>query len=490
MRSTGGTVRHPLHKLRQVRSPWIVLAVLATAQFIDTLDVTIVNVALPHISHDLHFGAASIQWVISAYTLLYGGFLLLGGRLADLFGRRRMFLIGLVLFGSASLAAGLAPDAAALVGIRAVQGLGGALIAPAALSLLTVTFPSGRDRNIALGVWGSLAGLGGTFGVIIGGLLIDSLSWRAIFLVNVPIVIALLVLGPLLLSESRASRDTGHNRPDVLGALLATGGLLALVLAVVRAEPLGFGSLEVLALAAISVVLLSAFVVVERRSDAPLVPLSLFRNRSLTVNSAMLTVNAGAFLAMFFLTGVYLQGRLHLSALHAGLDFLPMGIAAILAAIFVSQIVTRVGTRPVQLVGAALAATGLVLLARSRPEGAYAVQLLPGLVLFGAGVISVGVPTQVAAVSQVGLDDAGIASGVVNTAWQVGGSLGLAIASTVSASHVTHRIQAGAGRASALVSGYHYGLAVAAGLAVLTALLVFLAPQLRPTAEQIAAATA
>jgi EmrB/QacA subfamily drug resistance transporter len=401
-----------------------------------------------------------------------------------------MFLTGLVLFGSASLAAGVAPDAAALVGIRAVQGLGGALIAPAALSLLTVTFPSGRNRNIALGVWGSLAGLGGTFGVIIGGLLIDSLSWRAIFLVNVPIVIALLVIAPLVLSESRANRDTGPNRPDVLGALLGTGGLLALVLAVVRAEPLGFGSPEVLALGAISVLLLSAFVAVERRSDSPLIPLSLFRNRSLTVNSAMLAVNAGAFLAMFFLTGVYLQGRLHFSALHAGLAFLPMGIAAILAAVFVGQLVTRVGTRPIQLAGAVVGAAGLILLTRSRPEGAYAVQLLPGLVLFGAGVISVGVPTQVAAVSKVSRDDAGVASGVVNTAWQVGGSLGLAIASTVSASHVTHRIHAGASQASALVSGYHFGLIIAAGLAVLTALLVFVAPQLRPTAEQVAAATA
>ena len=483
-------MRHPLHKSSQLRSPWIVLAVLATAQFIDILDVTIVNVALPHISHDLHFGAASIQWVISAYTLIYGGFLLLGGRLADLFGRRRLFLTGLVLFGSASLAAGLAPDAAALVGIRAVQGLGGALIAPAALSLLTVTFPAGRERNIALGVWGSLAGLGGTFGVILGGLLIDSLSWRAIFLVNVPIVIALLVIAPLVLTESRASREGNHNRPDVLGALLGTGGLLALVLAVVRAEPLGFGSPEVLALGAISALLLSAFVVVEGRRDAPLLPFSLFRNRSLTVNSAMLAVNAGAFLAMFFLTGVYLQGRLHFSALHAGLAFLPMGIAAIVAAILVAQLVTRVGTRPVQLGGAALATAGLVLLTRSRPEGAYAAQLLPGLVLFGAGVISVGVPTQVAAVSQVGRDEAGIASGVVNTAWQVGGSLGLAIASTLSASHVAHRIHAGAGRASALTSGYHYGLAIAAALAALSALLVLLAPRLRPTAEQVAAATA
>ncbi len=483
-------MRQPLHALRRARSPWIVLAVLGTAQFIDILDVTIVNVALPHISRDLHFGAASVQWVITAYTLLYGGFLLLGGRLADLFGRRRMFLTGLALFGSASLAAGLAPDAAALVGIRAVQGLGGAMIAPAALSLLTVTFPSGRDRNVALGIWGSLAGLGGTFGVVIGGLLIDSLSWRAIFLVNVPIVIALLLLAPVVLEESRADRDTAHHRPDVLGALLGTGGLLALVLAVVRAEPLGFGSLEVLVLAAISILLLSAFVVVERRSEAPLLPLSLLRNRSLTVNSAMLAVNAGAFLAMFFLTGVYLQGRLHLSALHAGLDFLPMGVAAILAAVFVARLVTRVGTRPVQLGGAAVAATGLILLARSRPEGAYAVQLLPGLLLFGAGVISVGVPTQVAAVSEVRRDDAGIASGVVNTAWQVGGSLGLAIASTISASHVTHRIHAGASRASALVSGYHYGLAIATALAVLTAVLVFLAPRLRPTAEQVAAATA
>jgi MFS family permease len=331
----------------------------------------------------------------------------------------------------------LAPTPTTLIAARALQGAVAALMVPQGFGLIRELFGD-EGQQKAFGVFGPVMGLAAVAGPLVGGALVNldivGTSWRAIFLVNVPIVIALLVIGPLVLSESRAGREPGHNRPDVLGALLGTGGLLALVLAVVRAEPLGFGSPEVLALAATSVLLLSAFVAVEHRSDSPLIPLSLFRNRSLTVNSALLAVNAGAFLAMFFLTAVYLQTRLHFSALHAGLAFLPMGIAAILAAILVAQLVTRLGTRPVQLGGAALAAAGLVLLARSRPEGAYAAQLLPGLVLFGAGVISVGVPTQVAAVSQVRRDEAGVASGVVNTAWQVGGSLGLAIASTLSAS--------------------------------------------------------
>ena len=484
-------MRQPLHKLRRVHSPWIVLAVLGTAQFIDILDVTIVNVALPHISRDLHFGAASVQWVITAYTLLYGGFLLLGGRLADLFGRRRLFLTGLALFGSASLAAGLAPDAAALVGIRAVQGLGGAMIAPAALSLLTVTFPSGRDRNVALGIWGSLAGLGGTFGVVIGGLLIDSLSWRAIFLVNVPIVIALLVLAPFVLEESRADRDSDHHRPDVLGAMLGTGGLLALVLAVVRAEPLGFGSLEVLALAAISVLLLSAFVVVERRSKAPLLPLSLFRNREPDREQRDVGRQRRR-LSRHVLPHAASTSRADCTNRRST----PASTSCRWGSPRSSRPSSSLGSSPAWAPARfSLAVPRWPPPASSFWPAAAPRALTPSSCCPGC---SCSAPASSASASpprwrrsvRSRRDEAGVASGVVNTAWQVGGSLGLAIASTISASHVAHRIHAGANRASALVSGYHYGLAIAAGLAVLTAMLVFLAPRLRPTAEQVAAATA
>jgi EmrB/QacA subfamily drug resistance transporter len=481
--------RHDRSALR--RSPWLVLAVLAVAQFVDTLDVTIVNVGLPHIQRDLHFGSDGVQWVVSAYTLFYGGFLLLGGRLADLFGRRRLFMIGLGLFGASSLAAGLAPTAAALVALRALQGLGGALMAPAALSLLTITFPAGRERNVALGVWGSLAGLGGTFGVVIGGLLIDSLSWRSIFLVNVPVILLLLALGPRVLAESRMETPAGGApRPDVAGALLGTGGLLALVLGVVRAQPLGFSSPEVIALLALSTLLLGAFVLVERRAAAPLLPLGIFRSRGLSVSIVMLAVNGAGFLAMFFLTAVYLQQVLRLSALHAGLDFLPMGVAAIVAAIGVSRLVTRVGTRPVQLGGALVAAAGLLLLAHSQAQGSYAAQLLPGLLLFGAGILAIGIPTQVAAVADVRRDDTGVASGAISSAWQIGGALGLAIVTTLSTSHVTTALHAGATRGTALVSGYHYGLTIAAALALVNGLLVIAAPRLRPTPAMVAAVAA
>ena len=480
----------PSQPSKSPRSPWLVLAVLAVAQFIDTLDVTIVNVGLPHIRSSLDFSADGIQWVISAYTLMYGGFLLLGGRLADVIGRRTMFITGLTLFGLASLAAGLAPSSTAMVVFRGLQGLGGALIAPAALSLLTVTFPSGRERNIALGVWGSLAGLGGIFGVVIGGALIDTLSWRWIFLVNVPIIAMLVAVSPALLSESRAELEPGARRADWLGAVLGTAGLLSLVLAIVRSEPLGFGSPEVLGLLAAGTGLLSAFVHVERRASSPLLPLSVFRSRSLTVSVTMLAINGAGFLAMFFLTATYLQEVLHLSALRAGIDFVPMGIAAVVAAIAVSQLVTRIGTRPVQFGGVTLTAAGLLLLAASQVHGSYAAQLLPGLVLFGAGILAIGIPTQVAAASDVEHELAGVASGVITTAWQIGGALGLAVVTTLSTSHVTAELHAGHAPVSALASGYHYGLAIAAGLALLNGLLAFAAPRLRPTAEMVAAATA
>jgi predicted MFS family arabinose efflux permease len=298
-------------------------------------------------------------------------------------------------------------------------------------------------------------------------------------------------VSPRVLSESRVETPAGAaRRPDIAGALLGTGGLLALVLGVVRAQPLGFSSPEVMALLAASVLLLGAFVLVERRAAAPLLPLGLFRSRTLTVSVVMLAVNSAGFLAMFFLTAVYLQQALGLSALHAGVDFLPMGVAAIIAALGVSQIVTRVGTRPVQIAGTALAAAGLLLLAHSQANGSYAAQLLPGLVLFGAGILAIGIPTQVAATADVRREHAGVASGVIGSAWQIGGALGLAVVTTLSTAHVSAAVHAGAAPGQALLSGYHYGLTIAAALAVINGLLVFAAPRLRPTAAMVAAATA
>ncbi|WP_406048917.1 MFS transporter [Kribbella sp. NBC_00889] len=470
------------------RSPWATLAVLALAQFIVVLDVTIVNVALPHIQADLNFSADSLQWVINAYTLLFGGFLLLGGRMADLLGPRRVFVGGLLLFGVTSLVAGLSNSPEFLIGARAVQGLGGALLSPAALAILTMTFAHGRERNIAMGVWGGLAGLGGTLGVVAGGLLVDSLSWQWVFFVNVPIVLALVALIPVFVPDVR--HHSGRRTFDTLGAVLGTAGLMAVVYGVVRSEPAGWGSFEVVGVLVAGVALLISFVVVERRSAAPLVPLRLFRSRALSVSSASLALNGAGFLSMFFLTAIYLQQVRGDSALDAGVHFLPMGGAAIVGAVLASQLVQRVGTRTVQLAGAVLSVGGLLLLSQADASGSYTSQLLPGFIIFGFGIIGVGVPGQITAVSEVQPQEAGAASGVVNAMYQVGGALGLAIVTTLSITHTTNELTHGATQQHALEAGFERGLLVAAAFAVANVLLTLASPQLQPTSEQLTEATA
>ncbi len=470
------------------RSPWATLTVLALAQFIVVLDVTIVNVALPDIQADLNFSADSLQWVVNAYTLLFGGFLLLGGRMADLLGPRRVFVAGLLLFGVTSLVAGLSSSPEFLIGARAVQGLGGALLSPAALAILTVTFAHGRERNIAMGVWGGLAGLGGTLGVVAGGVLVDSLSWQWIFFVNVPIVIALVAVIPVFVRDVRHA--SGRRTFDTLGAVLGTAGLMAVVYGVVRSEPSGWGSFEVVGVLTAGVVSLVAFVLVERRSAAPLVPLRLFRSRALSVSSGALALNGAAFLSMFFLTAIYLQQVRGDSALEAGVHFLPMGGAAIVGAVLASQLVQRVGTRTVQLAGAVLSVIGLLLLSQADATGSYSAELLPGLIVFGFGILGVGVPGQITAVSEVRPQEAGAASGVVNAMYQVGGALGLAIVTTLSISQTTHELTRGATQQHALESGFERGLLVAALFAVANVLLTLASPQLQPTSEQLTEATA
>ncbi|MFC5265136.1 MFS transporter [Kribbella qitaiheensis] len=466
------------------RSPWATLAVLALAQFIVVLDVTIVNVALPEIQADLNFSADSLQWVINAYTLLFGGFLLLGGRMADLLGPRRVFIAGLLLFGATSLIAGLSNSPEFLIGARAVQGLGGALLSPAALAILTVTFAHGRERNIAMGVWGGLAGLGGTLGVVAGGLLVDSLSWQWVFFVNVPIVIALVAVIPVFVRDTRHGQN-GNRAFDTAGAVLGTAGLLSVVYGVVRSEPKGWGSAEVMTFLVGGVILLAAFVMVEARSKAPLVPLRLFRSRALSVSSGSLALNGAGFLSMFFLTAIYLQQVRGDSALEAGVHFLPMGGAAILGAAIASQMVQRVGTRTVQLTGAVLSVVGLLLLSQADATGSYASQLLPGLIIFGFGIIGVGVPGQITAVSEVEHHEAGAASGVVNAMYQVGGALGLAIVTTLSITRTTDALAHGVAQQQALVDGFQRGLVVAAGFAVANVFLTLASPQLQPDAETI-----
>lgn len=466
----------------------MVLAILALAQFMVVLDVTIVNVALPAIQRDLGFSADGLQWVVNAYTLAFGGLLLLGGRASDLLGRRRLFMAGLALFGAASLGGGLAGSDSALIAVRTVQGVGAALLSPAALALLTVTFPAGRERNIALGVWGALAAIGGTLGVVAGGLLVDSLGWEWIFFVNVPIAIAALAAVPVVVRESRRGEGGAF---DLAGAVLGTGGLLALVYAVIRTEAAGWGSAEVLGLFGAAVALFALFVAVESRAKDPLVPLRLFRLRGLSVSAVALALNGGAFLGMFFITALYLQQVHGDSALDAGLHFVPMGIAAIVAAAVASQVVTRIGTRPVYLTGALIGIAGLVALSQAGADASYGTAILPGMVVFGLGMLMVGVSNQIAAIAEVPHADAGAASGIVTAAFQVGGAIGLALISTAATSRTTDELAAGAAQPEALAAGFERGLLIAAAIVVVNLVVgAVRAPRIKPDPALVAEATA
>jgi EmrB/QacA subfamily drug resistance transporter len=442
---------------------WRALAVLALAQFMVVLDVTIANVALPAIQSDLGFSAVDLQWVVGAYTLAFGGLLLLGGRMADLLGRRRMLSVGLAVFAVASLGAGLAPSSGALIAARALQGVGAALLSPAALSIVTVTFAPGRERGIAMGVWGALAGLGGTAGVVAGGLLIDSLGWEWVFFVNVPIAVLALVAIPLTIRESRS--DAASRSFDVLGALTATVGVVALVLGVIRSEAQGWGSVEVLALLGGGAVLLTAFVLVETRAASPLVPPRLMRSRPLTLSSLALALNGSAFVGMFFLSALFLQGVRGSSAIETGLQFVPMGVTAVLGAVLAQSLVGRFGVRPVIVAGAVLGAGALALLSTAGADDAYVTAVLPGFLLFGASISLVGVPAQIGAVTHVTHQDAGAASGVLSAANQVGAALGLAVITTLSTARADAALAAGSAAGSAQAAGFERGLLVAAGFA-------------------------
>jgi EmrB/QacA subfamily drug resistance transporter len=468
---------------------WYALAVLALAQFMVVLDVTIANVALPAIRDDLGFSADGLQWVINAYTLAFGGLLLLGGRSADLLGRRRVFLAGLALFATASLAAGLAGSAGLLVAARAIQGIGGALLSPAALAIVTVTFAPGRERNFALGIWGALAGLGGTVGVVLGGLLVDQLGWEWVFFVNVPVAALAAAAAPFAIRESRDA--DARRRFDVAGALLATLGVFAIVLGVIRTDAWGWGSVQVLGLFALGAALLAAFAAVEARVQAPLLPLSLLRTRGLAASGLALAVNGGAFLGMFFLSALFLQSVQGDSALQAGVRFVPMGIAAIAGATAAAQLVSRIGTRAVFVAGAAVSAVGLYLLSRAGADASYATDLLPAFVIYGAAIPFIAVPNQITAVATVPPAMAGAASGAVTAAFQIGGAIGLAVVTALANARVTDALAAGASQPAALAAGFERGLQVAAVLALANLVLALLAaPRVRPDAEAVVAAEA
>jgi EmrB/QacA subfamily drug resistance transporter len=450
------------------------LLLLAMTQFVIVIDASIVNIALPSIGRALSFSQTDLSWVVNAYTLTFGGFLLLGGRLADLMGRRRMFMVGLFVFSLASLAGGLAQSEGQLIAARAVQGLGGAIVSPAALSIITTTFAEGQERNRALGVWGAVAGAGGAAGVLLGGVLTSGLSWRWVLFVNVPIGLASALLAPRLLRESRAELDT--RRFDLLGALTVTAGLGLLVYALVDAVNVGWGSLATLTKIGGALLLLAAFIVIELRQRAPLMPLSIFRLRTLRGADTVALLIGMSLFSMFFFISLYMQQVLHYSALKAGLSYLPLAFGIILSAGAASAAVTRFGFKPVLLSGLLFVAGGLFWFSRVPAHGGtFAGDVLGPSLLAAVGLGLSFVPVTIAAVTGTRPHEAGLASGLVNTAQQVGGALGLAILASVANSRTKGLLHSGQHDvAYALTKGFERAFLVGAGFALIGALLTIL----------------
>jgi len=439
---------------------WLALILLCSAQFVVVLDASIVNVALPTIGEALNFTEGNLPWVVNAYVLTFGGFLLLGGRLADLLGRRRIFMAGLVLFALASLAGGLATNSGQLIAARAVQGLGAAILSPAALSIVATTFKDGAERNKALGIWGAVAGSGGAAGVLLGGVLTDGLGWEWVLWVNVPIGIAAAAITPSLIAETRDENEVRHF--DVLGATTITLGLSALVFALLDAESAGWGSAQTILILVASALLLAAFVAIERRSRAPLVPFSIFRLRTITgANVVGLLVGASLF-SMFFFISLYMQQVLGYSAIKAGLSYLPLAVSIILSAGIASALVTKVGFKPILSLGMALIAIRLVWFAQVDADGSFLADLLGPSLFAAVGLGFAFVPVTIAAVSGVEDREQGLASGLINTSQQVGGALGLAILAAIA-----NGIINGSRDPVKLTEGFQAAFYAGAGLAVL-----------------------
>jgi EmrB/QacA subfamily drug resistance transporter len=457
--------------MSKATNKWVVLVLICLAQFMVILDATIVNVALPSIQKDLNLSEGNLQWIVNAYTLVFGGFLLLGGRAGDLLGRKRIFLVGLVIFTVASLLDGLASSEGMLIAARSLQGLGAALVSPAALSIIVTTFEEGAERARALGVWAAIAIGGSAVGLILGGVLTQYFSWPWIFFVNVPVGIVTFVLSLRLIPESRD--EEAERSYDVAGAVTVTGGLMALVYAIVDAQSAGWGSAKTLGFFALAAALLIAFVVIELRAKAPLVRLSIFRIRSLlTANVAMFLAASGIF-AMFFFNTLYLQRVLGYGPLKAGLAFLPFTAGIMISAGIASQFAPRIGVRPVAAAGFLLTAAGLALLTQLPVHGSYTTDVLPALILSSLGMGAVFMPLTLIATTGLDDDDQGLASGLFNTSQQVGGALGLAVLSTIATSKTA---SAGGSPAHALVTGFHWAFAggavvMVAALAVMVALL-------------------
>jgi EmrB/QacA subfamily drug resistance transporter len=465
---------------------WLALALLAAAQFVVILDASIVNVALPSIGADLEISPENLSWVVNAYVLVFGGFLLLGGRMADLLGRRRLFIAGLVLFALASLAGGLAQNEAQLIIARAVQGLGGALLSPAALSLVTVLFDEGSERNKAMGVWGAVAGSGGAVGVLLGGMLTEWAGWEWVLFVNVPVGIAAAALAPRLLPESR---NDGHRHFDVAGAVSITAGLSLLVYTLVDAESAGWGSTQTLGLGALSLLLIASFYVIERRSKAPLMPFpGIFRIRTITGINVSAVLIAAALFSMFFFISLYMQNVLGFSALEAGLAYLPLAVGIIVTAGATAGLVTRFGFKPVLVAGLIVTAIGLVWFSQVDADGSYIGDILFPSLIAAIGLGLAFVSMTVAAVSGVEAHEAGLASGLINTSQQIGGALGLAILATIANGRTGDALAAGDQMPAALTEGFQSAFLVGAGFAVAGAILAIILVSSKASREHAEAA--
>ena len=452
------------------KARWFGLAVLLAVQFMVVLDIAIVNVALPSIQEDLGFSQENLQWVISAYALVFGGFLLLGGRMADLVGRRKIFMVGLVVFSLGSLLCGLAWSEASLIGFRALQGLGAAIVTPSALSILTTTFQEGRERNIALGAWGAVGGFGAAAGVLMGGVLTDAFSWPWIFFVNVPVGVLALILTPMLLGESRDARAKNF---DALGAILVTGGLSLLVLGITQGHGWGWGSAKTLGTFVASAALLLAFVVWEQRAEDPLMRFGILRTRTVLGSNIAGFILGTALFAMFLMLTLYMQQVLHYSPMKTGVAYLAVAGTSIIWANVAAAAVSRVGIKPLIVIGMLSLALGMVLFAQVPVDGSYWTHLFPGFLIVAFGLALCFVPISIGALAGIKPSEAGLASGLINTSQQIGGAVGIAVLSTVATTRTEDAVASGTAVPDALVEGFQLAFWVGAAIAVVGAIASF-----------------
>jgi EmrB/QacA subfamily drug resistance transporter len=466
----------------QPKHPRATLLLACLAQFMVILDVSVVNVALPAIRSGLHFTEQDLQWVVNAYTVTFAGFLLLGGRAADLLGRRRVFAAGLGLFALSSLAGGLADSQGTLIAARALQGLGGAVIAPASLSILTTTFAEGAARNRAVGIWGAMGGIGGSTGVILGGILTDALNWRWILFINVPIGVGAALLARRYITADPARDHTAERNFDLAGAVSATAGLSLLVLGIVRTSATGWGATSTLAFIGAGLALLLVFLAIEGRfATAPLMPLRIYRSRTLSSANLVVLLLGGATFGMWFFLSLYLQEVRGYSPLRAGFAFLPMTLSIVGASVLASRAVQRIGAKPLLVAGMAAVTIGLFLFTDLAPHGTYAGDVLVPSLVCAIGIGLAFVPATISAVAGVARHEAGLASGLVNTARLFGGALGLAVLATIATSRTDAQLHHAVASGAALTSGFVVAFAVSAAFALAGALIgLFGLPPIHP----------